>query len=132
MPRMPASVGGAGVMVAAAVVGLPAALIVDRPWTLDPTAASIATMLWLGVFPTAIGSLLYFRLVASAGAGFLAMTNYLVPALGVLWGALLLAELTDGADTAALLLILARTREPCGGQACGRKGRFWRGAELKK
>jgi len=45
------------------------ALLVDRPWTLGlPSAAAIAAILGIAALSTALGYVLYFRILAAAGA----------------------------------------------------------------
>ena len=46
----------------------------------------------LGVFNTALAYFVYFRLIASAGATFAALNNYIVPLFGLIAGALALGE----------------------------------------
>ncbi|HEY1941416.1 MAG TPA: DMT family transporter [Roseiarcus sp.] len=55
---------------------------------IGPLAALVA----LGVFNTALAYFVYFRLIASAGATFAALNNYIVPCLGLLAGAWALGE----------------------------------------
>ena len=103
LPRLP---------VAAAVLGLGAAMIVpfslvlERPWTLDPGAAELASIAVLGLGATAAAQLILLEVVALRGASFLAMNNYLVPLFGVAWGALFLAERPSLDALTALVLIL--------------------------
>lgn len=86
---------------------LPVSLVVDRPWTLRPAMASLAALLVLAVFGTAVAYIIYFRLLSTAGATFTSMVTYLLPISGIFWGALLLDERLSGLAIAALLLILS-------------------------
>ncbi len=54
--------------------------------------APLAALLALGVFNTALAYFVYFRLIASAGATFAALNNYIVPLFGLIAGALALGE----------------------------------------
>ncbi len=99
--------GGAGSMLAGFVLILPVMLALELPLTGTPTLSSIAATVALAVFPGALAALLYFRIIFEAGAGYLAMTNYLVPLLAVLWGVVLLGEPLTANLVAALVLILA-------------------------
>src|SRR5215218_2116208 len=68
-------------------------LIVDRPWTLPaPSAATVAALLGLALLSTALAYVLYFRLLASAGAVNLLLVTFLIPVSAVLLGSLLLGE----------------------------------------
>jgi drug/metabolite transporter (DMT)-like permease len=107
LPPMPVEVISAGTLLCATIAGLPASLIVDRPWTIEPSALSVAALVGLGVINTAGGYLLLFRLVVRAGAGFASLNNFLVPLFGVMWGVLLLSERPSPQGLLGLLLILA-------------------------
>jgi drug/metabolite transporter (DMT)-like permease len=90
----------------ASVVTLPAALYVDRPWLLQTSAASLWSIIWLGVGPTAIATVAYFKLIASAGPTFMSLVSYMTPVVAVLMGVALLGE-TPGLNAyIALGLIL--------------------------
>jgi drug/metabolite transporter (DMT)-like permease len=54
-------------MICAAAALLPAAIVIDRPWLLQPTAKSTGAALALGVFCTGLALLLYFRLLRTLG-----------------------------------------------------------------
>lgn len=98
---------GAGVLIASSAVLVPAALFADQPWTLNYSADALAAALYLGVFPTALATILLIVVIASRGVTFLALNNYLIPVLGVLWGYLFLDEPVTRAVVMALSLILA-------------------------
>ena len=61
----------------------------------------------LGIFPTALGTLMIFTIVERQGAGFLSQINFLVPVFGVLWAVLLISETLPANAWYALLIILA-------------------------
>jgi drug/metabolite transporter (DMT)-like permease len=71
---------------------LPVALVYDAPWTLQPGAGPVVSILWLGVGPTAIATICYFALISSAGPTFMSLVNYLSPAVAVFLGVTLLGE----------------------------------------
>ncbi len=85
---------------------LPFALWFEKPWTLDPSTEAVFFAIHLGVMPTAVASLVYLQLIAQRGAGFMAYINYLIPILGVIWGALILSEEVTPQAMAALGAIL--------------------------
>ena len=97
----------AAMLLVASVIALPIALFVDRPWTLAPAASSIAAIVWLGIGPTAIATLLYFKLIGSAGPTFMSLVNYMSPAVAVFLGVALLGETPGIHAYFALSLILA-------------------------
>lgn len=69
-------------------------------------ASSLLALLVLGAANTAFGYLIYFRLVESAGATFAALNNYLVPIIGLLLGALVLAEPVSFSSWVGLALVI--------------------------
>ena len=106
MPPTHALVAAAWTTLIAAVLMVGVALVFDRPWEQRPDAAAIATCIWLGVGPTAIATLVYFRLIARAGPTFMSLVNYLSPLVALSAGALLLDEQVRPSALAALALIL--------------------------
>ena len=67
-------------------------LIFDQPWLLRPSLTSMSAALYLGLFPTALATFVYFYLLQVRGATFISFNNYIIPGLGVLWGVLFLNE----------------------------------------
>jgi drug/metabolite transporter (DMT)-like permease len=83
----------AGQATAATVLLTPLALIFDRPWMLpEPSVAVIASVLAIAGLSTALAYVVYFRVVAGAGATNVALVTLLVPATSVMLGALFLGE----------------------------------------
>jgi len=105
-PASDALQAAAGVALAASVLMTPLAVISERPWTLAPAGTSLLALGVLGVFSTAVATVLYFRLITSAGPTFLAMINYLIPLWAVMTGALFLGEQPGWNALGALVLIL--------------------------
>lgn len=90
--QLPPAVTAAAVMLCATSVLVPAALLIDRPWTLRPCALSLAAAAALALFCTALALLLYFRLVRTLGSLGVASQAYLRSGVSVLLGILLLGE----------------------------------------
>jgi len=107
MPDMHPAQRGAAVMGLAAIQMIPLALWLDHPWALSPDLASLTAGVYLGLFPTALATIIYFKLITARGATFIALNNYMVPALGVIWGWMFLNETVSGQALTALALILA-------------------------
>jgi drug/metabolite transporter (DMT)-like permease len=101
-----------GMLAMAAAAAVPLSLAIDRPWELDPSPLSLLAVLGLGLLPTALGYIIAFRIIASAGAGFASFNNYLVPVFGVLWGMILLGEELEARALLALLLIFIGLAAP--------------------
>ncbi len=87
-----ATVAATGTMIWAAAVLVPAALIVDRPWTLQPGASAIAAAVALSIVCTGIALMLYFRIVRTIGSLGVASQAYLRAGIGVLLGIIVLGE----------------------------------------
>jgi drug/metabolite transporter (DMT)-like permease len=87
-PLVPA----AGSMLCGAALLVPASAIVDRPWTLEPSAASLLALLALSAFSTALAFVLYFRLVQTLGSVATTAQAYLRVPVGVFIGVLFLGE----------------------------------------
>ena len=69
------------------------ALAVDRPWTLAmPGPATIGAVVGIAVLCTALAYILYFRLLASAGATNLLLVTFLIPVSAILLGVAFLGE----------------------------------------
>lgn len=87
-PMVPA----AGSMICGAVMLTPLSLIVDRPWTLTPSAASVAALIALAAFSTALAFVIYFRLIQTLGSVGTTAQAYLRVPLGVGLGVVALGE----------------------------------------
>lgn len=72
-----------------------------------PTGLVIGSVVALATLCTAVGYLLYFYLIISAGPTRATMVTYLSPAFGMLWGAMLLHEPLGLGSFAGFGLILA-------------------------
>lgn len=83
----------AGQVCASTALLLPVMLLVDRPWTLAaPHAATWGAVLGVGLLSTALAYVLYFRILAVAGATNLLLVTFLIPVSAILLGALALGE----------------------------------------
>ncbi len=82
-----------GQVTASAVLLMPVALIIDRPWTLMvPSPGTWAAVVALAVLSTALAYILYFRILETAGATNLLLVTFLIPVSAILLGVLFLAE----------------------------------------
>lgn len=103
---VPPLASAAGQVTASSLILLPLALMVEQPWALPvPGAASWAAMLGLGLFSTALAYILYFRILAAAGATNLALVTFLVPVSAILLGALVLGERLEPRHFGGMALI---------------------------
>jgi drug/metabolite transporter (DMT)-like permease len=100
-------VAATATLLISALLVVPLALAIDRPWDLRPSISSTAAIVWLGIGPTAIATILYFRLISSAGPTCMSLVNYLSPGVAVFLGVVLLGEEPGVNAYAGLVLILA-------------------------
>ncbi|MBP2548267.1 drug/metabolite transporter (DMT)-like permease [Neorhizobium galegae] len=88
-PIMPA----AGQVTASAILLLPFALFIDHPWSLPLSGFDTwAALFGLALLSTAVAYLLFFRILATAGATNLMLVTILIPPSAILLSALVLGE----------------------------------------
>jgi drug/metabolite transporter (DMT)-like permease len=103
---LPPIVTATGQVTTATVMVLPFALFIDRPWA-QPTPGIDA---WIavasaGVFCTALGYALYFRILATAVATNLLLVTLLMPVGAVFLGMAVLGEQINAGDFVGMALI---------------------------
>jgi drug/metabolite transporter (DMT)-like permease len=83
----------AGQLTASSIIlALPVALI-DEPWTLPlPSGTAIAALVALAALSTALGYLIFFRILSRAGATNVSLVTFLIPVSAILLGTLVLGE----------------------------------------
>ena len=97
----------AGMLTAATVIMLPLAMVLEAPWTATPSAATWLALGTLAIVSTACAYIIYFTVLASAGATNLLLVTFLIPIAAVILGvALLSEELTPTALSGMLLIFL--------------------------
>lgn len=107
-PPVPLPAFSAAALTAATVMIVPVALLLEGVPALPVDAPrSLAAMLYLGLGPTALATLILVRVIRSAGPGFLSQVNYHVPVWSVILGVTLLGETLPPQFILALGVILA-------------------------
>ncbi|MGK7654953.1 DMT family transporter [Roseovarius sp. B08] len=82
-----------GQLVATTLMMVPIMSAVDRPWASSaPSLPVIASILALAIVSTALAYVIFFRILASAGAVNVALVTLLVPVSAILLGTLILGE----------------------------------------
>jgi drug/metabolite transporter (DMT)-like permease len=115
-------VPAAGSLFVGAALLIPASLFVDRPWTLHPSVESLAALLALAVFSTALAFVIYFRLIRTLGSVATTAQAYLRVPIGVAAGVLFLGESLTPAGwigLACVITVVAAMTSPAPG--CGGK-----------
>lgn len=98
----------AGQLTASSLTLLPLALLIDRPWLLQaPPTGALAAVAALALLSTALAYLIFFRLLASAGATNLLLVTFLIPVSAILFGVALLGETIEPRQLAGMALIAA-------------------------
>ena len=82
-----------GQVTASAILLAPVTLIIDRPWALPmPGLDTWAALIGLAALSTALAYILYFRILATAGATNLLLVTFLIPVSAIFLGAVILGE----------------------------------------
>jgi drug/metabolite transporter (DMT)-like permease len=99
-------VTAAGQVTASSAVLIPLSLVVDRPFALAaPSPGTWAAIVGLAILSTAVAYVLYFRLLASAGAVNLLLVTFLIPVSAILLGRVFLGERLEPVHFAGMALI---------------------------
>lgn len=82
-----------GQVIASSLIMLPLVMVLDRPWTLPPPSlTAIGALIGVAAISTALAYVLYFRILATAGATNLLLVTFLIPISAILLGTLFLEE----------------------------------------
>ena len=81
-----------GMLCASTVMMTPLALWIEQPWHLSPGSTTMAALIGLAVLSTALAYLIYFRVLATAGATNILMVTFLIPISAILLGCMVLDE----------------------------------------
>ncbi len=110
---VPPVVSSAGSMISSSLLTLPFA--VSRLPAHVPSAKVLASLVTLASLGTGVAYLLFFALLAGAGASRTILVTYLVPAMALVYGAALLGEPVTAVALGGLLLVLAGVAVATGG-----------------
>ncbi|MDK4723007.1 MULTISPECIES: DMT family transporter [Rhizobium] len=102
-PMMPA----AGSLLCGAALLIPASLIVEHPWQIAPSTASILALLGLSVVSTALAFSIYFRLIQTLGSVGTTAQAYLRVPIGVGIGVIFLGEPLSPTAAIGLVCVVA-------------------------
>ncbi len=94
------------VLVIASLIMLPMLLSSNDAWIIKLDSIEFISLVLLGVFPTAIATIVYFAVIARVGPSFLSQINYLIPVWAVLMGIVFLNEFIGIKESIALAIIL--------------------------
>jgi len=105
LPRFSPMVGACGVLIMASVIMLPIWLTL-APEDNSISQNSMLAVIWLGIGPTGIATIILFAVVDRAGPTFLSTINYLIPVVAFFAGAWILSEPVSWHHYLALTTIL--------------------------
>jgi len=95
-----------GQVTASTALLVPAVILVDQHWTMAVPAWPVwAAVVGVAALSTALGYVLYFRILLAAGATNLLLVTLLIPASAILMGTLLLGERLELRQVAGCALI---------------------------
>jgi drug/metabolite transporter (DMT)-like permease len=97
----------AGILLSGAVLALIFAVAKKPAGLADMTSAALLATLGLGLFPTALATVIMYKAMERNGPSFVSFTNYLVPVFALLLGAVLFGEKLYWNIAFALALILS-------------------------
>lgn len=105
---LPPEVSATGQLGASTVIMLPVALLTTGAWSIsDPSPAAWASVIALALVSTAFAYLIYFRLLAEAGATNASLVTLLVPVSALVLGSLVLGETLSLVQFAGFAVLLA-------------------------
>lgn len=103
---LPPLVTATGQLSASSLLVLPLALLIDRPWTLAmPEPVVLGAIVALALFSTSLAYILFFRVLANAGATNVSLVTLLVPVSAMVLGVLILGETVTSRQLLGLALI---------------------------
>lgn len=101
-------VPAAGMLTASSVMMLPVMLVVDQPWAAPLPGLTVwSAVIGMAVVSTAAAYLIYFRILASAGATNILLVTLLVPVSAILLGVFILGERLELQHLIGMALITA-------------------------
>ena len=85
---------------------LPLFIIGENPLDLAPSLTGMVAVLYLGLVPTALATVMLLTVIGTAGPSFLSLVNYQVPLWAVVFGVVFLGETPSPRLGIALVMIL--------------------------
>jgi len=105
LAELPSMSAAAGMLVASSVVMAPLALLIDGVPAAPSGMEMWGALLGIGLLSTSVAYLLYFRILAVAGASNLLLVTMLIPVSALLLGALVLHEAVGTGALAGMAVI---------------------------
>jgi drug/metabolite transporter (DMT)-like permease len=100
-------VSAAGQLAGSFVLTVPLSLAFDQPWHLAaPSPLVWGAVVAAALISTSLGYILYFRILATAGATNASLVTFLIPPFAIMLGAVLFAEHLEANQIVGMVLIL--------------------------
>ena len=97
---------GAASLILAALLTVPLAFLLEDPLAALPSLTGTVSVVYLGLVPTALATVILLTVIASAGPGFFSLVNFQVPLWAVIFGVAFLGETPSPRLGVALVMIL--------------------------
>jgi len=107
LPKISLSLISAGVLLAASFMIIPISILQEFTWVNTVSVSAVWAVIMLGIFPSGLATIIYFRVIRHAGPAFLSQINYLIPVWAVFLGVIFGGEMMAINSVIALILILA-------------------------
>lgn len=124
---LPPDAAAAGQCLAAFLIMIPVALIIDRPWASSmPNGLAWSGLVALAVLSTSVGYLIFYKVLARSGATNASLVTFLVPISAILLATTFLGERMTPTQLAGMALIFAGLAVADGrlfGRLAARRGR---------
>ncbi len=95
------------VTISAAIISIPFMIYVELNYIVEFKALTLLSIIYLGLFPTAIAFQLRFHIISKAGPIFLSYVAYLIPVFAIIWGYIFLGEVINITTFVGVIFILA-------------------------
>ncbi len=97
-----------GQLTMSTVLILPIVLLVDQPWTLSmPSQSAIWSVIVLAILCTAIAYMLFFKILAEAGAVNVSLVTFVIPPSAIVLGMIVLGERLELHHVIGMAIIMA-------------------------
>ena len=90
----------------AAILSIPFLIFSELKFQSNFSLPSVISLIYLGIFPTAVAFLIRFYIIAKSGPIFLSYVAYLIPVFAILWGYLFLKETISTMAFIGVFLVL--------------------------
>ncbi|MDC1010859.1 DMT family transporter [Candidatus Pelagibacter sp.] len=94
------------ILIWAIIILIPLACFIEKPWNLNPSASSTASLIYLGIVSTGLAWLLRFRILKNNGLIFQSQVSYLIPIFGMFLGYIFLNEMITPKILVSLIAVL--------------------------